>query len=76
MNSTEIKKYPKLLKKKRDEQYARNCEMIRTLRELYVTSLRMNEIVFLDNIEGRYMLTVKQQNWLDAIWDDCFFNRT
>lgn len=62
-------------KRERDEQYARNCEMIRTLTETYGTVLRPKEKEFLDSIEGRLVLSPKQQDWLDNIWDDCFYNR-
>ena len=58
------------------DQYVRNCEMIRTLTELYETNLSKKEKEFLENIEGRLRLSEKQQTWLDDIWDDCFYNRS
>lgn len=63
-------------RKANDLQYARNCEMIRTLLETYNTALNDWEKEFLDSVEGRVKLTPKQQDKLNDIWDDCFFNRT
>lgn len=62
-------------RKERDETYVRNCEMIRTLMDLYGPVLSTREKEFLDSIEGRLVLSPKQQAWLDNIWDDCFFHR-
>lgn len=62
-------------RKERDAKYVRNCEMIRTLTDLYGRVLSTKEKEFLENIEGRLVLTPRQQQWLDDIWDDCFYNR-